>query len=458
MKQNYLNLEIIKNSKKNLIFLYNNRETRFNSQEVKIRKMKNTILTAILIFISIIISAQQQPIPTIPLTTPKSQGTIDFRMDDMSIFAQTKIVQLENLSASEIEPFLRPRLSQFGSVQINDSENLVIITDREPKLTDLVELVKKLDKIGKKGFLRLETAIIPVQFMKASKVIGIAQQRLSLEGTVQADDDTNIIILTDVKSKIEQFKEIIKSIDIPPKQIVVEARIIETKHAKGKSVGIDWGAFFNKANMYLDYVNQGYKTRDILENPDTRTGIGLETNQERRSITTAISVPVSNLDTILKLLDEKGDIKLLATQSIITLNNRDGEFFSGIIKEYGAYKTGFRLRVTPVIGASDMIMLSITAGVGELIELPNSYYGLTNEQTSTSSVLVKSGETFILSGLKRKYNDKIIKRVPILGYLLPGIFSSSVNIEQESEFTIFITPQIVKVAQATDEELKKLEK
>ncbi|MEW6686158.1 MAG: hypothetical protein AB1393_08135 [Candidatus Edwardsbacteria bacterium] len=138
-----------------------------------------------------------QPIPTIPLS-PKAEGTIDFRVDDMSIFSQTKVLFLKNLLASEIEPFIKTRLSKFGSVQTNDAENLLIITEREPKLSDLERLVKKLDEIGKKGFLRLETEIVPLQYMKASKVLGIAKQRLSLEGTVQADDGLNIIIITDL--------------------------------------------------------------------------------------------------------------------------------------------------------------------------------------------------------------------------------------------------------------------
>ena len=56
----------------------------------------------------------------------------------MSIYAKTEIVSLKNLTASEIEPFIKSRLSKFGAVQINDAANLLIITEREPKLKDLV--------------------------------------------------------------------------------------------------------------------------------------------------------------------------------------------------------------------------------------------------------------------------------------------------------------------------------
>lgn len=101
------------------------------------------------------------PLPTIPLTSSNS-GTINFQVDDLSIYSQSKLVYLKNLSVSEVEPYIRSRLSKFGKVQINDQENLLIVSDREPKLSDIVKLIEELDKAGKKGFLRLETEIIPV--------------------------------------------------------------------------------------------------------------------------------------------------------------------------------------------------------------------------------------------------------------------------------------------------------
>ena len=103
---------------------------------------------------------------------------LEVKGEDYSIYAKTKIVELKNLRASEIEPFIRARLSQYGAVQINDALNMLIITDREPKLTD-------------------------------------------------------------VATKIEEAKRILSLIDIPPKQVMVEGQVIEMDDNYARSLGLD---------------------------------------------------------------------------------------------------------------------------------------------------------------------------------------------------------------------------
>ena len=73
-----------------------------------------------------------------------SKGSIklDLQVDeDSSVFTKTVMVELENLNAEEVKPFVKKGLSKYGSVSVNASANLLVITDREPKLTDIVNFV-----------------------------------------------------------------------------------------------------------------------------------------------------------------------------------------------------------------------------------------------------------------------------------------------------------------------------
>ncbi|MBI5574627.1 MAG: hypothetical protein HY919_08810 [Elusimicrobia bacterium] len=75
---------------------------------------------------------------------PTSQGRIKFDvdiLDDAGIDTVSKIVTLKNIKASEIEMFIKGRLSRYGTVQVNDALNMIIITDKQPKVNDLSKLV-----------------------------------------------------------------------------------------------------------------------------------------------------------------------------------------------------------------------------------------------------------------------------------------------------------------------------
>lgn len=389
------------------------------------------------------------PTPTIPVV-PSLKDTINFQVDDPAIYSTTKIIQLRNIAASEIEPFINRRLSKFGAVQVNDRENLLIITDREPKVSDLEKLAQRLDVMGKKGFLQLETEVVSLQFVKPSSIVGIAKQRLSSDGTVQANDDLMSLIITDVRSKIERFKEIVRALDTAIQQVLIEVRIVELKKTKDEAIGFDWVNLLDRLSPTI------YGSISKSESGSTASTSKYYT----------ISASIADFDTILNLLDEKGDIKIIAAPRLVTLNNKTGSIFVGTsFLRSQQPASGIRLQITPTIGHSGWITVEASASIGEVAESPDSirsgYYPTprfsTIGQETSSTVLLKDKETFVMSGFTRQSIEKKVRRFPVLGYILPWIFSRVSQNEVQTELLVFITPQIVQEPIAKQEELQKLQ-
>ncbi len=197
---------------------------------------------------------------SVSLLYGQEKGKVKFQIqgviEDLSIYAKTKIVKLKNLRASEVEPFIRTRLSSYGAVQVNDITNEIIITDREPKLTDLVNLVKKLDEGGIKKFVHLETDVLYPRYVKPSKLLAVVEKNLSPEGSAFVDDELNAVIVTDVRSKIDRIREIMCILDRPAKQLWLEAKFVTINKQYLKEIGFNLNELLHKLIIRGSYIKE----------------------------------------------------------------------------------------------------------------------------------------------------------------------------------------------------------
>lgn len=396
-----------------------------------------------------------------PSSSPSSKGRIQLNVDvadDAGIDTISELITLEHIKASEIEPFIKTRLSRYGTVQTNDALNMLIITDKELKVRDLTKLIKGLDVTGVKDFLRLETEVIPLKYALASSLIQIVKERLSSDGTVQADNNLNVLIISDVRSKIDYAKKIIALLDIPTTQVLIEAKIIETSGELRNELGVDWWALSDL--LPRGSVNYS-KSKQSQENDN-----GQYSKYKNSYLSGNATMDLTRLGDFINLLIKQDKAKLLSNPKITTLNNTSGRIE---IRETVEYRTsynnyyreqiGLTLQITPHIGASNHINMNLSANMRNLSGWRNSNGSpIISDQNIGNSVLVKDGETFIIGGLRKKNIIKITKRVPILGYILPYLFSKKEDSVREDDLLIFITPHIVKIdSQMEPADLKKLE-
>ncbi|MEK9149747.1 MAG: hypothetical protein AAB267_06850, partial [Candidatus Desantisbacteria bacterium] len=131
---------------------------------------------------------------------------------------------------------------------------------------------------------------------------------------------------------------------------------------------------------------------------------------------------------------------------------------SGYYRNHYQEQIGLSLGITPHIGASNYINMNISASMENLSGWNPNGSPIISEQNIYNSVLVKDGETFIIGGLKKKSVIKITKRVPVLGYILPYLFSKKEDSVKEDDLLIFITPHIIKIDTPRESaDLKKLD-
>jgi len=387
---------------------------------------------------------------------------LEVKGEDYSIYAKTKIVELKNLRASEIEPFVRARLSQYGAVQINDALNMLIITDREPKLTDLVNLVKELDKKKIKNFLRLETAVLPLKNVLPSSVVDVIKERLSPDGFVQANNDLNVLVITDVSTKIEEAKRILSLIDISPKQVMVEGQVIEMDDNYARSLGLDIFGIVKNLHPSAGIRKSKGSREDFYNYTDGDTTSQLrKDNYNSLEIHGSISLSPGFFDLIKQGL-AKGKIKKIQSIRLNVLNNRKGiitlagdfsinerEGFTRSGDSRWSYTSEYRsinrsvthnaisLSIVPRIGNAGDIVMDV------LLAAPAHRAG---EGYFSTTIKVKDGETITLGGMKIDIVDTedngipLLKSIPILGYF----FKREVKTHTIKDIAVIITPHIVK--------------
>jgi type IV pilus assembly protein PilQ len=349
----------------------------------------------------------------------------------------TKVFPLFKAKAIEILPIVENSLSIFGSVYANEINNTLYVTDTKEKIDDIAKLIEELDVEGIKAGYNFLTEIIPVLHTKASSIVMFLSHKLSDKGTISVNEELNSLIITDIESKINEIKKLIKKIDVPIKHILLEIKVVEVDSDYLKKQGFTWhlgiGSYFS-----WEKHNKEVTTREYF---------------------------VDIWPVIVNLIKE-GKARVLSTQRLVTKNNKRAYLSceEEIPYSYRYYwekeKTGVYLEVTPLIHADNTISLSINPTVKSLTDIVEGVPFI-SENSLITEVKVKNGQTYVLSGLNRNILLESIERIPILSKipLIKYLFTKVQKTYLKRELLIFITPKILEELQpATGQDMQILKK
>jgi len=317
----------------------------------------------------------------------------------------------------------------------------------------------------------LTTATQRISYAKARELEPIVRQNLTKRGTVIVDERTNTLIISDIEGKVSEIVNLIKSLDVPTKQVLISARIVESTQEFIQRLGVQWGlkavgdAAHGNTTQFVfpnTYVVQGatgissqisdYKVPYAVNLPITPTaGIGISFGNILNSF---------RLDAQLLVAEQTGEIRVLSRPRVATQSNKQAKIESGQVLPYQTYTemmgaiTQFltatlSLAVTPQITAENTVMMDIeikndTVG----ISYPGVHGSLLPSkatQSATSSILVANGETAVIGGIATLRTEitrgrvPLFHRIPILGWL----FKNKDEKQQNKELVIFITPSIL---------------
>ncbi len=367
-----------------------------------------------------------------------------------------EIIQLKYAKPSYVLATLDNLKSSLGRIIIDEDTGSVVMIDT----TQSIELMKKaLEEME----APLETFVYSLQFAKADVVAEKLRPRIDAHtvGTITVDERTNKLIVRALPERRKELEKLIKDLDTPTKEVLVECRVLQVVFKPQLDYGIDWAHDFKDSswpelrkitfkNIYLE--ESKLSTSSNLFSKFARVGVG--------------KIDINKFATAIRALKQVSDTKILANPKILVTNNEEARIHVGDTVPYIISTTsgtgdnaitsedvrftdvGLKLNVTPTINEEGFVTMALRPEISTVVAKISSKGGgipQVNKTEVQTTVMVKDGMTIVLGGLKKE--NKVQSRVgfpflmdvPFLGKM----FSSTSDVIESTEIIIFITPHVV---------------
>lgn len=326
------------------------------------------------------------------------------------------------------------------------------------RIMPLTKIKQEEDAViaAKKAKEKLEDLVgqmISVNYAAAKDLEARVKDILSDRGKVSTDERTNTLIINDIPTNVKKAAELIKSLDTPTPQVLIEARIIDAKSNFARDLGIQWTA--DGTTYYGPSFNDKSAKGNITINPPSVSSLGAP---DALGITFGkLLGDTMNLDLKLNIAEKTGVTKIISRPRIATLDNKEAKIQQGesipfeTVSAEGTATTfvdaNLSLTVKPHITADGSISMAIKVSNNAIGSFRSASGAPSiDKKEATTEVLVKDGETAVIGGIILNSKSESVsgipglKDVPILGWL----FKKTGDTDSQSELLIFITPTILK--------------
>ncbi|TKB48020.1 type IV pilus secretin PilQ family protein [Ferrimonas sediminicola] len=284
---------------------------------------------------------------------------------------------------------------------------------------------------------------------------------LSERGSATVDERTNILLLQDSAQRLAEVEALIRVLDVPVRQVVIESRMVNVRDNVDSELGIRWGLASGQSDGSVSGSIEGNDSirQGVVPDIGDRLNINLPAVSSNAS---SFAFQVANLgdefilDLELSALEAEDKGEIIASPRLTTSNQYTASIEQGEEIPYeestssGATSIAFKkavlsLTVTPRITSDDKVVLDLlvtqdTRGR----ESASGEVGINTQRISTQ-VLARNGETVVLGGIFQQQELKTVSKVPLLGDLpyAGWLFRHTRNTAIKSELLIFVTPRIV---------------
>jgi type IV pilus assembly protein PilQ len=354
---------------------------------------------------------------------------------------------------------------------------------------DEIAAREKADLESRQEILELEPLVseyMQVNYAKAADLAALLKGAndssiLSERGSVAVDERTNTLLVQDVASGMAEIRRLVTALDIPVRQVLIEARIVIVRDDFSRDLGIRWGvtdvstpgdgllAVTGSGEGANTIINSGI---DNINSSGQPFPVELPALPERYMVDLPVANPAGKLalallnddflvDLELSALQAEGRGEVVSSPRVITANQSEASIRQGVEIPYqeaassGATTTQFKeavlsLTVTPQITPDDRIILNLVVtkdSVGRLV--PSGGGGAIpsiDTRAIETQVLVDNGQTVVLGGIYETQDSEDVSKVPFLGDIpgLGALFRSTRKVANKSELLIFVTPKILK--------------
>jgi len=301
--------------------------------------------------------------------------------------------------------------------------------------------------------VQLQTVGFKLSYARAAEVQSLIKELASPRARIIVDARTNQLIISDIPQYLQLVRNLIDSIDVPTRQVVIEARIVETTKSFTQQYGFDWG-FTGAFDPAL-----GNGTGLVFPNRIGYTGGPFKFGPGNPIISTHLSdvLGTFNLDLALNALESETLARVIGAPKVMTQDNTAAEIQSGLQIPYQTrvnftttvqyIDATLRLSVTPQITEAGTVIMDIAV---QKTTPGNALEGAAgpslNTRQARTRLMVRDGATAVIGGIYQVSDNSSESRVPLLHEIpvIGNLFKShSINTTHD-ELLIFITPRIVR--------------
>ena len=315
------------------------------------------------------------------------------------------------------------------------------------------------------------------QTLNQSNVAGnvtVQTRILSSRGSVLFETRTNQLFVSDIPSKLEEIQALVAKIDIPVRQVLIEARIVEADDTFGRQLGVKLGAS-DLRNSTTGLPRGGVSIGGNYSAVGAQTGQGpaasftdtqfvnlpavTDTTLGAAAATFAVSLFNSSVNRFLNLelsaLEAEGKGKIVSSPRVITADSVKAVIEQGEELPYQAAtssgatsvqfrKANLRLEVTPQITPEGNVILDVDVNKDSVGRSTTSGFAIDTKHVKTQ-VLVENGGTVVIGGIFTQTDKDVVTQVPFLGDIpvVGNLFKNKSRTSNKTELLVFITPKVV---------------
>lgn len=364
---------------------------------------------------------------------------------------QVETVDLKYADPQRVATTLDQINGDSGLIVADTVTGTLILIDRPEKIEAMKEVIAKTDIATVSRVMPTETRIFPLQYgdpdVVAQEVTLLLTEKV---GSVRTDKRTRTLIVTDLPHVIKNVSRLVAVFDRKPKQVFIEAKVVEVALSDDFSMGINW-----------EHMFQGLDPRFSLASASSPGSPSTPVGQ----LTYKTIAGGGDLTIVLEALKSVGETEIISNPHISVTDGQEAkievvedqpyaevQFESGTTnvtgKTYTFVKVGVQLSVTPTINDDDFISVDVQPEISSISQWydggPQEGTPVVKKALAQTTVVVKNGVTVIIGGLIKDRKDTSTTSVPLLGNIpvLGRLFRYDSTSVQNTETVVFLTPRI----------------
>jgi type IV pilus assembly protein PilQ len=320
---------------------------------------------------------------------------------------------------------------EAGAIRVDTAEKL------EAEL-----LARETNEARRLEVLPLDTRIVHLNYAAARELQPVLQSTLSKRGSIQVDERTNSVVVTDVADNVNSIEQMALHLDSETPQIEITSKLVDVDVSALRDIGVQW-------SIQSDLGQTGATTQDFQINAPAASPAG--------TFKIGTVNAQGSFEATITALEQHRKANIISNPRITTVDNRMAKILVGqkiplIVQDVAGNAVtqlqtiGIQLTVTPHLTADKRIVLDLHPEVSDLSTQSTVQGGvIINTSEADTRVMVDNGQTAVIGGLIRNDDSKVRTGIPVLMHIpvLGALFQDEATVRSQRELVIFVTPKLL---------------